>query len=58
MKHWSFPSSDPGVPPYLIQEDDNKWKCECRGFLHQGHCYHIDTIRNYEKYDIEYLGEY
>jgi len=31
-------------PPYHVNIDGDKKTCECKGFLHHGHCKHADGI--------------
>lgn len=45
----TVPSSRPGHPPYHVRkESDGKLSCECLGFFHYGHCWHIDAVKEYE----------
>jgi hypothetical protein len=31
-------------PPYHVNIDGDKRSCECKGFLHHGHCKHADGL--------------
>ncbi len=31
-------------PPYHVNVDGDKRSCECKGFLHHGHCEHADGL--------------
>ena len=44
----TVPSSRPGYPPYHVRkESDGKLSCECLGFFHYGHCWHIDAVKEF-----------
>jgi hypothetical protein len=31
-------------PPYHVNIDGDQRSCECQGFLHHGHCKHVDGL--------------